>query len=393
MPNTSTDYPSFKIIKSIFHHDKDFEGKMHNLLYAINESAIVVFTDIRGNITYANDKFCEISQYSREELVGRTHRIVNSGFHNKEFFKDIWRTIKSGHVWKGDIKNKAKDGTFYWVFTTIVPLLDEYGYPHEYVAIRFDITDKKRMEEEKLMTLQEIQKIKINQESSERFVSALTHDLKTPLATAKLSAQLIEKNLDRPEVLKSIAARLIQSVNRTDLMISDLLNANKIRAGQILPLNLVNSDIKETVEATLEELSVIHGPRFNWSIQGECVGAWSVSGIKRIIENLCNNAIKYGDPQRPVTVKLRSFKNYISISVHNWGEVIPKQETKNLFDYLQRSASAQSSEKEGWGIGLTLVKGMTESHGGVVDVTSIENEGTTFEVKLPKKFEHGYCQI
>ncbi|MFM8315904.1 MAG: PAS domain-containing protein, partial [Deltaproteobacteria bacterium] len=122
-------------------------SELKQLKFALDQSAIVAITDARGIITFANEKFCEISQFPINELLGKSHKVVNSGFHPKSFFEGMWRTISSGKVWSGEIKNRTKTGSHYWVQTSIIPFLDENLRPYQYVSIRFDITGQKEAED------------------------------------------------------------------------------------------------------------------------------------------------------------------------------------------------------------------------------------------------------
>lgn len=156
------------------------ERTVDDVNFALNESSIVVITNRRGEIIFANDKVTEISQYEKHELLGQDHRILNSGYHPKSFFKDMWRTIGTGNTWRGEVRNRAKDGNYYWVDTTIVPFLNEKKIPYQYISIRTDITERKNMEEALRLSEEKLKHIAFhdaltNIPNRRAFLKELTH--------------------------------------------------------------------------------------------------------------------------------------------------------------------------------------------------------------------------
>ena len=157
---------------------------LDEIRYALDQAAIVATTDQRGIITYVNDKFCEISKYSRAELLGQDHRIINSGYHPKSFIRDLWRTIAQGQVWRGELRNRAKDGSTYWVDTTIVPFLDGRGKPRQYLAIRSDITQRKLAETQ---LREQAALAHLGQ-----LAAVVAHEVRNPLAGLRASLQVLD---------------------------------------------------------------------------------------------------------------------------------------------------------------------------------------------------------
>lgn len=219
----------------------------------------------------------------------------------------------------------------------------------------------------------------------DQFVSILTHDLRTPLTAAKMAAQVILRKPDNIDKNQILASKVVRSIDRMDQMIKDLLDANRIRAGEPLTFTMNECDMRHIALTALRELGISYGDRFMLETDRENInGFWNEEAIRRVIENLVNNAVKYGSPQQLITVAIKQLDNQVQLVVHNTGNPIPLADQVNLFQPFHRTASAQNGEKKGWGLGLTLVRGVAEAHGGYVKVQSNENEGTSFIVTIPR---------
>lgn len=279
----------------------------------------------------------------------------------------------------------AADGKIIWFQTSVQAEVDGFNNAVCFRGLCFDITKRKNTEAENLRLLalskMDLERLREEREIRERFVNALTHDLRNPLAGVRLTAQMLMR--DGNATVKERSARILKIVDRVDRMVKDLLDANRIRAGQPLPLRLGRVNLCQIAQDVIADFVVTHGPRFTFNAPKEAFGIWSEEGLRRILENLISNALKYGAKIAPITVTVRTDKEKSELSVHNEGNEIPAEDQSHLFELFHRGKSASSCQETGWGIGLTLVRGITAALGGTVRVQSKLGNGTTFSVELP----------
>ncbi|RYZ17832.1 MAG: GAF domain-containing sensor histidine kinase [Myxococcaceae bacterium] len=229
----------------------------------------------------------------------------------------------------------------------------------------------------------QIRKLKAEQNLRETFVAALTHDLRTPLTASKLSVQLLgRRHADLPSVQTSVA-RVSASLDRAERMIQNLLDASRIKAGKRVSLELSECDLHTVAAQTLDELAAVYPERFVLKAEGMFTMRADPLGLRRIVENLASNAAKYGAPGTPIEVVLGRSGEHATLQVINQGNPIAGDELLNIFEPFHRSRSATESAQKGWGLGLPLVRGFAEAHGGKVTVTSSAEAGTCFTITLP----------
>jgi PAS domain S-box-containing protein len=339
---------------------QDSVRRLEEIRYALDQSAIVAATDQRGIINYANDKFCEISKYSREELLGQDHRIINSGYHPKEFIRALWRTIAQGHVWRGELRNRAKDGAIYWVDTTIVPFLNERGKPWQYLSIRSDITQRKAAEE------------KLREDAAltqlGRLSAVVAHEVRNPLAGLKGSLQVLGSWLppERREIIGTMLAR-IDGLERTlqDILTYSRPNAPRLHQFDVGPL-IVDCAANARAAAKCPEVKVGH--------QSAIVNA-DPDMCRAILLNLILNACQAGG-DRTVEVETVTREGFCEIAIMDRGPGLPESIRDQLFEPFITTKTA------GTGLGLAIARRLTNLQGGSLTLENRQDGGAVAVLKL-----------
>jgi PAS domain S-box-containing protein len=357
---------------------------------ALDEHAIVAITGTDGRITFVNDKFCAISKFPREELLGQDHRIVNSGFHSKEFIRDLWAAIEAGKIWRADFKNRAKDGTFYWVSTIIMPFLDDAGTPLRYVAIGTDITGHKLAEEQiqsmnrelELRVQSRTEELESANKELEAFSYSVSHDLRSPLRAMNgfSEAVLEDYGPQLPEEGQRLLRTIRQNAQKMSHLIDDLLAFSRLSRAKLEKRRVPTEPL---VRSVLDDLAM---DRQNREVEIE-IGALPESYgdpalLRQVWVNLLSNALKYSRQRAPAQIEIGGSvtDGTPGFYVRDNGTGFDPRYAHKLFGVFQRLHRAE--DFEGTGVGLAIVQRIVHRHGGRVSAEAAVDKGATFSFTL-----------
>lgn len=355
---------------------------------AIFENApvgIAEFDPFSRKFLRVNPKYREMLGYTSDELHQKTSSELTYPGDPQLDYNTSQQLIQGKmNEYRHEKRYVRKDGKVMWAELSISVVREPSGAPMFLIAIALDIGSRKQSEERLIRALQQLREERIVRE---RFVSTLTHDLRTPLTAARMSTQLASRGADNPDRVIMLTSRTLDAIDRTDRMIQDLLDVNRINAGLPLAIKPGPCDFSRLVREVCEELTATYGAEFNFQIPRELTGYWSYRDMRRTVENLGSNAAKYGDTSRPITMRLEQIDDQVELTVHNFGPPIPAKDQDHIFDTFLR-AQTSSGKSKGWGLGLSLVKGVIEAHHGQIRLESTEEKGTTFTITLPIDFRN-----
>ncbi|MFE0507111.1 PAS domain S-box protein [Peribacillus butanolivorans] len=336
--------------KRVVEELKKSVNKLVDFQFALDASSIVAITDQRGTIKFVNDQFCRISEFSKEELIGQNHRIINSGFHSREFFNDLWRTISSGKVWKGEIKNKTKGGNYYWVDTTIVPFLDEHNKPYQYLVIRYEVTKRKIAEEEiqkmtgKIIDVQEDERKRLSRELHDGIGQNLYSHL---ITINRLQTEMSHPLLDQ---MRDEATEIIEELRHL--------------SWELRPSVLDDLGLFPAIRSYLVRFSEHHHIKIHFDCYLNCrLNTNKEITIYRVIQEALTNIRKYAQTEE-ATVTIREIADEIRVVIEDKGKG---------FDL----------EKVTRGVGIFSMEERAKAAGGNLSLHSVEEKGTKVFLEIP----------
>ena len=356
--------------------------------FALDQSTIVAITDPRGIINYVNDEFCRISKYSRGELLGQDHRIINSGYHPKEFIRSLWTTIANGKVWKGDLRNSAKDKSIYWVDTTIVPFLDGDGKPYQYVAIRHDITKLKLAEEQIRQHAVDLKRAAQLSFVGE-LAAGLAHEVKNPLAGIQGAVDILIRRRDANDPELEALEGVRHQVARIDGTVRALLDRARPRRLNPAPTSLLalTQRAVNVARAQLTGRATLGHPvriEFEPPLADIELSA-DAAQVEDAVLNLIINALEAIEEKGEVKVSVRRAESDSDaeteeegvIEVSDNGRGIKEEDLARIFNPFFTTTQG------GTGLGLPAVRRIARAHGGSIEVRSSLGKGSTFTLHLP----------
>ena len=338
---------------------------LEEIRYALDQAAIVAVTDQRGIITYVNDKFCEISGYPREELIGQDHRIINSSYHSKDFIRGLWRTIANGEVWRGEIRNRAKDGHFYWVDTTIVPLLNAAGKPRQYLAIRSDITQRKAMEQ-RLADQAALAQLG-------EFAAVVAHEVRNPLAGVKGSLQVLQSRPATAPDDRRIIEAMIARLDVLNAKVEDIMRFARPRTPKIerVDVRAVAIDATASAEAATKSSGAgIEIPEKTALVLADR------EMLRAVLLNLLMNGCQAGSTE-PVQLEVAVEGGLCRIDVLDRGTGLGTADPEQLFQAFH------TTKKSGTGLGLAIVRRLITLQNGTVALLPRDGGGAIARIMLP----------
>lgn len=334
--------------------------------FALDQSAIVATTDAAGLITSVNDKFCEISQYSRAELIGQDHRIINSGRHGKRFFRDLWATIARGRIWRGEICNRARDGSLYWVDTTIVPFVDARGKPYQYMAIRYDVTARREAE------------ARLRQQEALAQVGEMTavvaHEVRNPLAGISGVLQVLAARLPADSRDRAILADVHDRIAALNRLIRNLLAFSRPNAPAraLVPVRAVLAEAAGDVrhDPALADVAI--------AVTGSDPSApLDRAQMHFVFLDVLLNAADAMRRRGRIDVTVSTAGKQCRVAVADRGAGATPEVIEKMFQPFF------TTKRQGTGLGLPTARRIVAAHGGSLEARPRPGGGLVMTVTLP----------